>query len=256
MKGIGLQLYTLRAIISDDVPGTLKRVAEIGYDSVETAGDYGLGAAALGRLIRETGMSVAGAHIGITLLRTELDTQVRLVTEQGAEALICPIIPKGETRSSEQFRTIAAEFNRFAAAANDAGLRFLYHLHGGEFTAFEDAGDRTGFQILIEETDPDLVSFELDTYWVEKAGQESVALFTAHAGRIPYLHLKDYDKPATFRDVPVGEGTVNTGTLLAKATAAGVDWLVVEQEQFDQPEIESVATSYENIRGMLAGPAK
>lgn len=251
MKGIGLQLYSLRRIIADDIPGTLERVAAAGYDAVEAAGYYEVGAKPLGEMVRAAGMRVAATHIGLDLLRHEFDTHVRLAQEATAEALICPIIPHEETETAKQFASIAAEFNSWAETVTDAGMRFLYHLHGGEFAPLADGGGRTGFQILLEETNPALVGFELDTYWVEHAGQESVALYTAHKDRIPYLHLKDYDAVETFADVPVGTGRVNTKELLTHALAAGVEWLVVEQEQFDRPEMQSVGESCTNIRSMV-----
>ena len=125
--------------------------------------------------------------------------------------------------------------NRWAAAARAAGLGFAYHNHEFEFTPLPDGGGETFFDILIEETDPDLVGLEIDVYWAAHAGVGPTRLLRELQGRAPLIHLKDMASGPDRADAPAGEGILRWDEILPAATAAGATWWIIEQDNPADP---------------------
>lgn len=247
MFPITLQLYTIREDTAADFFGTLGRVAEIGYDGVEFAGYYDTPAAELKRRLDDLNLRVAGTHLVVDVLRSALDEHIEYAATIGCPAIICPGF-WGVDYNEATFRAMSALFNQCAERCAASGVQFGYHVHGHEFV---DLGGKTGMDLMFEETS-DLVKYELDTHWVERAGVDSLAFFNAHRPRITHLHLKDAIDRENWRDTEVGAGVIDMrGLIAAAADHSQVEWLVVEQEAFDMPRMDSIAISLRNIRAMM-----
>ncbi len=245
MAQIGLQLYSIREQAAADLPGTLARVAEIGYDGVEFAGYYGVAPAEVRKTLEATGLAVAGAHVGFELLEDDLAHQIDLAAAVGCPAIGCPGI-WNVAYDLATFERMAATFNRAAVACHAAGLGFFYHIHGFEFV--EVAPGQTGMDILLAQMDPVLVTLEPDTHWVARAGVDPVTFVGQHHARCSHLHLKDAGDTENWRDTEVGAGIIDMAGVVAAAPEVG--WWVVEQEAFDMPEMESIAVSLANLRAL------
>jgi sugar phosphate isomerase/epimerase len=245
MPKIGLQLYTIREITEKDFFGALRRVAQIGYDGVEFAGYHGAAADDLKSLLDDTGLEAAGAHIGVDVAEKDLPNQIAYASAIGCPALVVPGF-WGVDYNRATFERMADLFNRAGERCRAAGLRFLYHIHGHEFV---DIGGQTGMDLLFERTDPALVAFEPDTYWVEHAGVNAVEFAARYGARCPYFHLKDTRSREPFRDTEIGDGVIDIAGVIRAAPQA--EWLIVEQEAFDRPHMESIQISLQNIRKMV-----
>jgi len=258
---IGLQTYTLREIFEPDPVGTLKMLKELGYDYVEL-NDRNFAtrsAKDLTAMIKDAGLYAPATHYGIDGIRDNFDKAVRDAKALEVEYIIIPWISDTE-RSLEDYKRHAAMFNERGQQARDAGFKFAYHNHQFEFDDL--GGGTTGMDILLGETDPDIVDFELDIFWVLLAGQNISELLRAHSGRFKLCHIKDMKgDPAAWRAsrdygdigkalmVNVGEGTVPFENYLSVAKENGVDYFIVEHDSPPKPFRESVKGSLETVRG-------
>src|SRR5690554_5778417 len=138
MNNIGLQLYTLKTETEKDFIGTLKKVAEMGYDGVEFAGYFDTPAKELSKVIEDLGLKAAGTHIGYDSLITDLEQAIDYAKTINCEAILCPIIPGDRVNERDHFLQAADNFNRFGEKCEENGLKFLYHIHGQEFIRFEN----------------------------------------------------------------------------------------------------------------------
>jgi len=235
---VALQLYSLRDVIPGDVPGTLKRVAEMGYDGVEFAGTYGLAGPEMRRLLEANRLRCAGAHTGLDLLEGEAFAQTAAFAQAvGNDRLIVP-----GADLQDLGRTIG-RLNAAFARAKPLGLRVGYHNHVREF---DPQDGRTLFERIFAETPPEFL-VQLDIGWATAAGQDVPALLRRYAARIESVHVKEYDPDNG--TAAVGEGAVRWPHLfdmLERETA--VQWYVVEQEKYAVGPLESARTCIENIR--------
>jgi sugar phosphate isomerase/epimerase len=159
---IAVQLYTVREAARDDFPGTLRRLAEGGARAVEFAGYGGMPIPELRALLDELGMRVAGSHVPLTAWEGRPEATLADIIALGGEYAVVPFVPE-ERRGGVTFaRSLAADLNRWAAEAKQAGLGFAYHHHDFEFAPLADGEGGTLFDILVQETDPDLVGIEVD----------------------------------------------------------------------------------------------
>ncbi len=245
---IALQMYTLRDAVAEDFPGTLARVADIGYTHVELAGYGGFTARDLKQGLTNLGLKVAGSHVGLNVLEGDLSRVIDYNREIGNRYIVCPSLPAERRQNADGYRQIADALNRAGATLKEAGLQLAYHNHAFEFERME--GGAYAYDILLGAADPDLVKIELDTYWVKKGGEEPAEYMRKYAGRIPLIHLKDMtpgDNP-TFAEV--GEGTMDLAAIFEATEAAGGEYYIVEQDVCQRPPLESVRISYENLQKM------
>src|SRR5258707_8535859 len=196
---VGIQLYMVNADLTKDPAGTLKKIAEIGYSEVETAGWGKLSAAQFRDLLRDAGLRAPSAHLGFGTEDTGklLDDAKTL----GVEYVVSSMLPpKGEgmpaffmslnSLSADDFRRIAAKANEIGQRAKAAGMQYAYHNHNFEF---RDVGDgKTGYDILLEKTDASVVKFETDCGWMKVGGKDPVEYLKRHGNRIAMLHVKDF----------------------------------------------------------------
>jgi len=251
LRPIGVQLYTVRALVAKDLPGVLAAIRQIGYEEVETFWDvYSHPAPALKRMIQDHSLRVPSGHFDYT----GLDAKIDYAAELGLEWMICPMLPKAMWVSLDGFKQAADQFNKWGERIQRAGMRFGFHNHNYEFRRF---GATTGYDTLVSSTDPDLVCFEMDCYWMAEAGQDPVQMLKRLGKRIQLLHLKDRlagFPPSQMMDenaghfAPVGEGTLDWKSILRAASANGIRHMYVEQDSGPPPPLEALRISFENLR--------
>jgi sugar phosphate isomerase/epimerase len=269
-RPIGLQLYTLRDRMKEDFEGTLQQVAAMGYDEVEFAGYFDHAPEQVRALLDRLGLSAPSAHVGLEQLREDLDGQIAKAKTVGHRFLTIPALREGFRGkiAPEQWAEYAAEFNEIGKALRKADLQLAYHNHHFEFVSA--GSDRTGFDVLVEETDPALVSFELDLMWVLVAGRDPVRLIERYPGRFVMWHVKDLEgiaqaqadaqpgagmkgiRPVFRRIRAVGEGDIDFARIFERAEESGLRHFFVEHDAPEDPRA-NVRVSYANLERLLAG---
>lgn len=238
----GLQLYSLREQFKQDVPGTLDRVKALGFTLVETAGTYGNTPEKFKEMLAERGLTPLSAHFQYEALSKDIAAVVQEAKALGVKFVVCPWIPhQGDTFTEADTRRAAADFNKWGEALKAAGIQFAYHTHGYEFRPAETGATKeTLFDLLVRETKPELVSFEMDVFWVMHPGQDPTALLAKYSGRWTLMHLKDIRKGASTGsftghapltdDVTLGTGQVDWPGVLKEAARSGVQHYFIEDE--------------------------
>ena len=237
---LGVQLYTVRDLMAADVAATLDLVAAAGFEQVEFAGYYDRSPAEWRRLLGASGLEPVSAHVGKAQFSEDHDRVIAHAADMGHEYLVIPSVPDSERANLDDYRRHAADFNRWGEACADAGIQFAYHNHMFEF---DETEGEIPYDLLLNETDPELVKMQLDFCWATGADADAIAYFEAWPGRFPLCHLKDY---ADGRDADIGTGSVDFDALLARADTAGLKHGFVER---DRPEdsAESIRANYSAI---------
>lgn len=241
---IGLQLYTVRDLMQADVARTLERVAEIGYLEVEFAGYFGAAPRRIRELLDGLGLASPSTHLSLRELGPELPRTLELAEAIGHRYLVVPSLDETDRRTLDDFRRVAAALNRAGEAARVRGLQVGYHNHDFELAPIE--GIRP-YDVLLRETDPALVSFEMDFYWMASGGADPLAYFDRHPGRFHLCHLKDMDPAGDMADV--GAGRLDFGALLRRRDEAGLRHFYVEHDHPRDP-LGSVRASHRFLRSL------
>ncbi|RAJ87902.1 sugar phosphate isomerase/epimerase [Chitinophaga dinghuensis] len=287
-KKVGIQLYTLRDLLDKNAKETLISVAKIGYREVETyygyqPGDagkfWGLTVKELKAILKSLDLVSPSGHYGLNHFLTkgngkddELKAQVEYAAELGQKYFVVPALPFPEwdtPPTADYYKFVADQLNKAAEYCKKSGLHVAYHNHFWEFKPLTDAPG-TGYDIMLKNTDKSSVFFELDLFWAIKSGFDPVKLFAQAPGRFFALHVKDIDKAkqevlvspanadkkamellsmASFADV--GSGAVDFKRILAKAPAAGVKHLYVEQDRITTEPYQSITNSYNYVKNTL-----
>jgi len=238
----GIQLYTINEAMRSDPAGSLKKLRQIGFQEVESAGFGKLSAKAFRGLLDDAGLSCPSAHLqfDIANLGPAFDDAHAL----GAKFAVCsmmrslvlgPSAPKDGLKtgiSLDEAKRTAELANRIGAAAQRAGLQFAYHNHNFEFA--DVGGGVIGYDLLLQQTDPQLVKFEIDCGWMIFAGHDPVAYFGKYPRRFPLIHVKDFLPRASgdteMKGAELGHGTVDYKPIFAAGAKAGLQHYFVEQE--------------------------
>lgn len=236
----GLQLYSLRDTFKHDgVPATLDRVKGFGITEVETAGTYGLSAEDFKKQLESHGLTPVSGHFQYDALSKDINAAIRDAKALGLKYVVCPWIPHTIAEFSEaDVHKAAADFNRWGEAFKKEGISFGYHPHGYEFKPREDGS--TLFDLLMAETKPEFVIYEMDVFWITHPGQDPAKLLEKYPTRWQLMHLKDLRKGARTGvytghtsledDVPLGTGQVNWPVVLSTAAKVGVKHYFIEDE--------------------------
>jgi len=199
---------------------------------VEFAGYFGRGPDDIRRLLERNGLRSPSTHLDLGLLRRDSASVFDLAKTIGHESVIVAWLPPSERGKAADWRRLADEFNALGEAARKVGLRFGYHNHDFEFAPVED---RLPFDLLLEHTEPELVTFELDLYWIARAGQDAARYLRSALGRFGMVHVKDMDDSSGRGMTDPGTGTIDFRTLLPLARLAGVRHWYIEHDSTPDP---------------------
>lgn len=247
----GIQLYTLRDELPKDVRGVIAKVAKAGYKEVEVFGYnkqngfWGLQPAEFKKLLDQHGLKSPSGHYGMDKLMSEakldeVDDAIAAGKILGHQYITMPYIDAKFRKTGADLKNVAVKLNMAAKRVKAAGLKMAYHNHDFEFMPIDGT---TLYEVLLKETNPALVSFEMDLYWVVRAGQDPVKWFEKYPGRFAMVHVKDMDKQDRKLNTEVGKGDVNFKRIFAKSKMAGIKHYIVEQENFKIDPFVSITES-------------
>jgi len=244
----GLQLYTLRDVITDDPEATLRQVAEYGYSEIESyEGPMGMwwdmGNTGFKELMDELGMTVISSHANVF---EDFERKANEAAEIGLKFIVSPWI--GPQDSLDDYREIADQFNQMGEIANSAGIRFAYHNHA---YTFEEQEGEMPQDVLMQNTDPDLVEYQMDIYWVALAGEDPAAWIEKYPGRFTSCHVKDLANGENPESTILGTGTIDFGEFLPFAAENGMENFIVEQEEYTATTpMDAIRENAEYMRGI------
>jgi sugar phosphate isomerase/epimerase len=255
----GMTLYTVRNEMGKDPKATLKEVADLGYKYIEAVDYkdgkfYGMTPDEFKSYLKSLGLTPISVHMGSMTL-DNADKLVADVKAAGFKYFIAPVPPMGMFKFDPKTRTLGMEgtmerlaeiLNTVAQKAKAAGLEFLYHNHDFEFQANKDGV--IPIEYLLEKLDPKYVNFQMDLYWVTKAGADPVAYFQKYPGRFKIWHVKDMDEQGRF--APVGKGNIDFARILKHKKLSGMKYYIVEQDQvFDgMTPLEAIKVSKDGLK--------
>ncbi len=234
---IGLQLYSLRAQFSNSVLSTLDQVRRFGIEYVELAGTYNLPPEKFKEQLAANGLKPISGHFPFERYRDDVEAVARDAKTLGLQYAGCAWIPHTDPFDEKTCREASAVFNRAGEALAKHGLKFFYHTHGYEFQA---NGNGTLFDLLMAETKPNFVRYEMDVFWIVHPGQDPVKLLQKYGQRFELMHVKDMRKGTptglltghsdVTNDVALGAGIMDWPAILSAAKKAGVKWYFIEDE--------------------------
>lgn len=251
---LGVQLYTVRNLAEKHLRSVLQQIRAIGYQEVETYWNvYTHPAAQLRKMILDAGLTVPSGHFDYDGFDGKFDYAKQL----GVKWMVCPMLPKAQWTSLDGFRKAATQFNQWGKRAQQMGMRFAFHNHDYEFRDFHGT---TGYEVLRKETDPNLVFFEVDCYWITQAGLDPVTMLKSLGRRVRMVHLKDrkagfppsHDMgPSSSHFTEVGHGTIDWKAVIAEAQKLDIEYYFVEQDESDTTPMASIKSSYKYLRTIL-----
>ena len=275
LKSIGVQLFSLPKLLDLDFRGGIKLLSKLGYKEVELYGPYpfspdavksgwkaitpalgfsgsgyfGHSAQEVKSILDEYGIRATSIHLNMETLQTRME-QIGAASEIiGFEYVGIPSIPQEMRTSLDDYQSIAEEFNTIGESAKNVGLKFAYHNHG---YGLQEINGKIPLNIILDQTDPELVFFELDVFWTMAGGADSIAYLEAYPGRYHLMHLKDMKEKAQFSGdggdpsqwielfpfmTTAGEGILDLKSIIAAGKQNGVKHFYVEQDMVEQPEI-------------------
>ena len=288
-RDIGIQLYTLARPLSDDFRGTLEKLASFGYKNLEFAGPYyfstqeeirnnplismmglkgygyhGHTPKEIRTLLDDLGLVSKSAHISDDSLKHSIDEAIDAAKIIGQEYILSPAF---FGHSADEYKAAAELYNTFGEKCKAAGIRYGYHTHSQEFAVYDGL---TAFDILVQNTDPELCCFELDLFWAEVAGVNVVELIRKYPGRVKLLHIKElkekldkvyasnepFDNMAIAMELMgkqtiIGEGIIEFRNIIDQVDHTGIDYMVVESD-FPPEPIRFAEESIKNLKRILS----
>ena len=246
----GLMLYSVRRACADDFEATLRAVAAMGYTGVEVFDLHGHDVAVVRGWLDDLGLDVCGLHAPLTAVEEDLPGLAATARGLGTDRLVVSWVAQPTTAA--EAADVQRRLELVAAAAGGHGVRLGFHNHAGELRSFD--GEPALLERLLAEM-PELF-LELDLGWAWYAGADPADLVTRAAGRAPLVHVKDLRRNGgepTY--CPVGDGDVGYEHVVPAALAAGVEWLLVEQDQVEGPELDAAARSLAAV-GRFVGASR
>lgn len=264
--GIGLQLYTIRDAMLTDVPGSLKRVSDMGYKCLELASYkdgkfYGMEPVDFKKIVNDLGMEITSSHTQVEAQGITLENAKKMAEDHaklGVKYCVQPWVVEEARKTVASYQKMVEDWNKVGAIMKQSGIQFGYHNHNFEFDTVE--GKVPYFDIFLSELDKDLVTMEIDLFWTIKAGHNPVEIFNKYPGRFQLFHMKDmFTSEAPFFTTtgvtdfaPVGAGVVNFKEILAAKDIAGMKYMFVEEDKSrDDKPFDDIKTSITNLTTKL-----
>nr|WP_275980422.1 sugar phosphate isomerase/epimerase [Halalkalibacter alkaliphilus] len=241
-------MFTLREESQKDFAGTLKKVAELGYDGVEFAGYGGLSAEEVRALLDDLGLKAASSHVPLAELKNNLQQVIDDQKILGSQYIVCPYLMPDE-RSEEDYQSLISFLDEAGEMCKREGITLCYHNHDFELEPLQDG--RKALEAIFYDVSADHLQTELDVYWLTKAGEDPVEWINRYKGRTPLVHLKDMTTDGEQFFAELGTGGVNIEAVLATGEEAGVEWWVVEQDVSRRTPLESIEISINYLKTML-----
>ncbi len=254
----GLALYTVRDAMGVDAKATLTSVAEIGYQNLEAAGYkdgkyYNMTPEAFNKYLKELNLRPVSTHQSDINI-DDADAMFADAKAAGFEYFVVPVPPMGLFKYYQETQSMGMEggaenlaniLTTLGKKCEKAGLKLLYHNHDFEFK--KDKDGVVVIDYLLEHLDPKYVNFEMDLYWVTKAGADPIAYFEKYPNRFKLWHVKDMDDQGRF--APVGNGTIDFAKILAQKELSGMKYYFVEQDRtFDMEPLEAIQISHDGLK--------
>jgi sugar phosphate isomerase/epimerase len=245
VQNVGIQLYTVRNEMLANAKGTLETLAKLGYKELESARSakghyYGLSAKEIKRVTKDLGLNLRSGHVQID---QNWQKTVDEAAESGQQYLICSSLPSNG-QSISNYERVAETFNKAAEACKKANLIFGYHNHEYEF---EKDNGQVLYDILLKETDPELVTMEFDLGWVIVTGNDPLDYFEKYPNRFPLWHLKDMKKDEA-ESTEFGKGRIDIPKLFKNKGKSGMKYFFVEQEEYTGKPLDSVKYNIDYLK--------
>jgi sugar phosphate isomerase/epimerase len=245
---IAVQMYTLREESEVDFIGTLKKVAELGFNGVEFAGYGGLPVREVKKVLDELGLQAAASHVPLEDLESNLEQVIEDQKLLGSKYVVCPyLLP--ERRTEQDYQALILLLEQAGQKCRQEGITLCYHNHDFELERLSDG--RTALESIFEDTNAENVKAELDVYWLTKAGEKPVEWMKRYRNRTPLIHLKDMTTDEEQYFAELGTGGVDIESVLNLGVDAGVDWWIVEQDFSRRTPFESIEISINFLKEKL-----
>lgn len=244
---IGIQLWTVRDLFKKEPAALMKMLAATGFDQIEFANLEPLPIAPreLRKMGDDLGIAFPSSHFNPNIFFDSPQKAIDIAGELGCKYVINSWIDENE-RTKIGYHGQAERFNKLGVDMRKAGFRYGFHNHQFEFEKMD--GDKTGYDILLQNTDPSLVDMELDMYWVVDGGADIFDLLERYPGRFHLAHIKD--RTADGKMVNVGEGVIDWKKVIATAKDVGIEYYFVEHDEPPAPVSAAVATSYNYLHNL------
>jgi sugar phosphate isomerase/epimerase len=247
---IAAQMYTVRDFCKTpaDIAKSCAKLKAAGFGAVQASGLGPIEPKELAKILSGEGLVCAATHTGWDRVEPEPEKVAEEHLTLGCKYTAVPFLGQSH-RSLEGYTAFAAGMNKAGKVLAKSGIILSYHNHAFEFEKYPTAGGRLGLDILIQDTDPAIVNFEIDTYWVQFGGGNPAQWIRKVKGRIPHIHVKDMTVRATKPIyAEVGEGNLDWPAILAASKDAGVKWYIIEQDTCEKDPFESLSISLKNLR--------
>ena len=262
VKPIGVQLYTVRTEMEKDFAGSIAKVASVGYKEVEFAGYFKTSPKDVRTILDKNRLTAPSCHVSYDVVENHLPEQIDAAHTIGHKFIVCPWIEESQRKSPDGWKRAAELFNRAGEATHKAGIQFCYHNHTFEFQPAESLGGKFPYDLLLAETDKNLVKMEMDLCWISVAGQDPIKYFNENPGRFPMLHVKDMkvlpkgaEGPTASPDkempnmTEVGSGVIDWKRIFANGRNAGIQHYIVEHDTPASP-FDSIKKSYDYLHAL------
>lgn len=256
-KGIGLQLYTVRNEMSKDAKGTLKKIADIGYTFIENAGYsngkfYSMTKEEFKTIIDDLNLKMVSGHIGLGNetgekgLINRFEEVCKDANYVGQKYIGTGWLALDKRKTIDDYKKLAEYLNRGGNIAKEYGLKIFHHNHDFEFVKING---EVPYEVLLNETDKNLVTFELDHYWTKKAGVDSLKLMKDYPGRFSLWHIKDMDNTEKQAFTEVGTGIIDYSKIFQQKSLSKMDYFFIEQDScINHPPLKSIEISFNNLK--------
>ena len=256
-KGIGLQLYTVRNEMSKDAKGTLKKIADIGYTFIENAGYsngkfYSMTKEEFKTIIDDLNLKMVSGHCGLGNetgekgLINRFEEVCKDANYVGQKYIGTGWLALDKRKTIDDYKKLAEYLNIGGNIAKEYGLKIFHHNHDFEFVKING---EVPYEVLLNETDKNLVTFELDHYWTKKAGVDSLKLMKDYPGRFSLWHIKDMDNTEKQAFTEVGTGIIDYSTIFKQKSLSKMDYFFIEQDScLNHPPVKSIEISFNNLK--------